>query len=103
MLWCLQITVADSGGLSAPPSFYVGGDSLSALTLVLNIEKVTGAKLSVGALFGALTIERLAELIAGGDAESREPRMLAIQPRGSRPPFFCALAGPWCRGLAVRL
>jgi acyl-CoA synthetase (AMP-forming)/AMP-acid ligase II/thioesterase domain-containing protein/acyl carrier protein len=84
--------------------FDAGGDSLSALELIVNVEKATGVSLSMAALFDAPTVEKLAELVAhGGETEKRQTKLLLIQPRGSRPAFFVVHAGPLFRRLAFRL
>ncbi len=83
--------------------FDAGGDSLSAVSLFAEIEQVMGAQLSIGDLFEAPTIERLALLVANYSSARERPLLVAIQPAGSRPPFFCIGAGPLFRELAHRL
>jgi acyl-CoA synthetase (AMP-forming)/AMP-acid ligase II/acyl carrier protein len=84
--------------------FDAGGDSLSALELMVNVEKATGVRLSMAALFDAPTVEKLAELVAhGGETEKGQTKLLLIQPTGSRPAFFGVHAGPLFRRLAYRL
>jgi thioesterase domain-containing protein/acyl carrier protein len=66
--------------------FLLGGDSLRAVELFLAIERELGRNLPVAALFEAGTVAEMARLI-----ESEEPPgcVVAIQPGGDRPPFFC--------------
>jgi acyl-CoA synthetase (AMP-forming)/AMP-acid ligase II/thioesterase domain-containing protein/acyl carrier protein len=66
--------------------FLAGGDSLQAVDLFLEVEKVLGRRLPVACLFEAGTVAEMAVLI-----EKAEPQgcMVAIQPKGTRPPFFC--------------
>jgi thioesterase domain-containing protein/acyl carrier protein len=70
--------------------FLMGGDSLQAVDLFLEIEQVLHRRLPVAVLFEAGTIAQMATLI-----EDEEPQgcMVAIQPvispGGARPPFFC--------------
>ncbi|NEP03802.1 MAG: amino acid adenylation domain-containing protein [Okeania sp. SIO4D6] len=88
--------------------FELGGHSLLAVRLMAEIEKRFGKNLSLAALFQGATVERLAILVCqSGDAET--PRieippkisltqntdteswspLVAIQPEGNHPPFFC--------------
>jgi oxalate---CoA ligase len=97
-----QLLQLDSIGLD-DDFFELGGDSLSATQLGLIIEHVAGVQLTVGALFEVPTIRQLAILISEGQSDRQRPRIAAIQPLGSRPPFFCVGAGPLFRGLAERL
>ena len=83
--------------------FDIGGDSASAAQLAASIEQVTGAKLSIGALLEAPTIAQLAAAISDGRTTTHDPRVVAVQSTGSRPPFFCVNAGPMYRNLASRL
>ena len=66
--------------------FLLGGDSLQAVDLFLEIEQVLRRRLPVAVLFEAGTVAEMAMLI-----EEEEPQgcMVAIQPNGARPPFFC--------------
>jgi thioesterase domain-containing protein/acyl carrier protein len=83
--------------------FDAGGDSLCAVCLLAEIEQVMGTQLSIGDLFEAPTIARLALLLSDNPAAHDCPDLVAIQPAGSRPPFFCIFAGPLFRELARRL
>ncbi|MCP5425324.1 MAG: hypothetical protein H6970_09690 [Gammaproteobacteria bacterium] len=69
--------------------FELGGHSLLALRLIAGIERQFGQKLPLGTLFQGPTIERLATVLQKrGDLSHWSP-LVAIQPRGSRPPLFC--------------
>jgi phthiocerol/phenolphthiocerol synthesis type-I polyketide synthase E len=70
--------------------FDLGGDSILAVQLFAQIEKVFKAKLPVATLFEAPTIEGLAHILRR-DAPSRGgwSPLVAIQTAGPRPPFFC--------------
>jgi amino acid adenylation domain-containing protein len=70
----------------------LGGYSLSAVRLFARIEKVTGKNLPVAALFHAPTIEQLARRISHQGGAAPWKSLAAIQPAGSRPPFFCVHA-----------
>ena len=69
--------------------FDLGGDSILAVQLFAQIEKVFQIKLPVATLFEAPTIEALAQILQREAAASGWSPLVAIQPNGSRPPFFC--------------
>ena len=66
--------------------FGLGGDSLRATELFLEIEKELGRVLSISLLFEAGTVSELAKRIESGLQQSC---IVPIQPDGKRPPFFC--------------
>ena len=68
--------------------FELGGDSLNAVRLLLQIEEATGRSLSLVALINAPTVAGLAEQMLSG-VDSGESPLVAINPTGSQPPFFC--------------
>jgi amino acid adenylation domain-containing protein len=72
--------------------FDLGGHSLLAVRLFAQIEKVTGMRLPVAALFHAPTIEQLAQLMSQQQGAAQWKSLVAIQPGGSRPPLFCVHA-----------
>jgi oxalate---CoA ligase len=82
--------------------FEAGGDSLSALELQAEIERQFGIRMSLVVLFEAPTIRGLAARINDGNT-ARPERVAAIQPGGTRPPFFCIGAGVRFRKLALAL
>jgi amino acid adenylation domain-containing protein len=66
----------------------LGGNSLLAMRTVLQIERILGKRLSLATFFQAPTIERLTLEL---EMQGRGPvwsSLVAIQPHGSRPPFF---------------
>jgi amino acid adenylation domain-containing protein len=66
----------------------LGGDSLSAMALCLEIKKIFGKELSPVVLYEGATIEGLAEMLTrSGDAPSWSP-LVPLQPKGNWPPFF---------------
>lgn len=70
--------------------FDLGGDSLLAVQMFAQVDKVFGVKLPVATLFEAPTVGELAKVLVEETASrSRWSSIVAIQPKGTRPPFFC--------------
>ena len=68
--------------------FDLGGHSLLAVKLFGQIERQTGKKLPLQALFQAPTVEGLANLIRSEGWVAPGSCIVEIQPSGSRPPIF---------------
>ena len=68
--------------------FELGGHSLLALRLISQINETFGKKLPLAAVFQAPTIEQLTRLVAGDIVRPTWSSLYAIQPQGSKPPFF---------------
>ena len=66
----------------------LGGDSLLAASLFAQIEKTFAKKLPLAILIEASTVKRLARVLRG-ERWSALSSLIAIQPNGSKPPFFC--------------
>jgi len=73
--------------------FDLGGHSLMAARLVREIQKATGRKIPVSAIFKAPTIETLARLIRDNSSFAPEPISLKLREGANRIPFF-AIAAP---------
>ncbi|HEY9402415.1 MAG TPA: amino acid adenylation domain-containing protein [Pyrinomonadaceae bacterium] len=69
--------------------FESGGHSLLALRLLARIKQHFQQSILIEAMLQAETIEKLAELIRRPASEDAWSPLVALQPRGSRPPFFC--------------
>ncbi|MCL1465995.1 non-ribosomal peptide synthetase [Argonema galeatum] len=69
--------------------FYLGGDSLLAIRLMDAIEKQFNRELPLSALFLNPTIEGLASILATQTNSLPWSPLVPIQPKGSKPPFFC--------------
>ncbi|MGK7902426.1 MAG: amino acid adenylation domain-containing protein, partial [Hormoscilla sp.] len=72
--------------------FELGGHSLLAVTLFSEIEKVTKQKLPLATLFQAPTIAELGKIIRTDGWSAPWSPLVAMQPNGSKPPFFCVHA-----------
>jgi len=69
--------------------FELGGHSLLAVRLMAEIQQQLGKNLSLATLFQGATIEQLANILRQQtDSQSWSP-LVAIQPHGSKRPFFC--------------
>jgi thioesterase domain-containing protein/acyl carrier protein len=82
--------------------FDLGGDSLQSIMLLAGIEGALDRKLPLGVLYEAPTIAGLAASLDDPDS-LRAPLVLAIQPSGLRPPFFCVAAFAMFRPLARKV
>jgi thioesterase domain-containing protein/acyl carrier protein len=84
--------------------FDIGGHSLLAVKLVSEIEKRTGRRVPLAALFQSRTIEELAKL-TGSDGGPQQPLSSAfVQLRpGTKPPLFAAGSHPRYVDVARRL
>ena len=69
--------------------FDLGGHSLLAVQLFTQIEKMTGKNLPLVTLFQAPTVEQLATILRDEGWIAPWSSLVAIQPGGSRPPFYC--------------
>ena len=81
VLGCETINVNDN-------FFELGGHSLLAVRLFARIEKRFGRRLPLATLFQSPTVRQLAAAL-GQDSPSSSSSLVAIQPRGTRRPFFC--------------
>jgi acyl-CoA synthetase (AMP-forming)/AMP-acid ligase II/thioesterase domain-containing protein/acyl carrier protein len=68
--------------------FDLGGNSLLAVSLIMEIEKAFGRRLPPSFLFHAATVEQLAEIFRKREAAFLSSPLVAIQPGGPKPAFF---------------
>lgn len=69
--------------------FDLGGDSILAVQMFAQIERVLQVKLPVATLFEAPTIRDLVEILHRETPKFPRGSLVAIQTKGSRPPFYC--------------
>ena len=73
--------------------FDLGGRSILAARLFVRISSVFGKDLPLAALFQAPTVELLAKQLRPESHATGYATLVAIQPHGTNPPFFCVHGG----------
>ena len=73
--------------------FDLGGRSVVAAQLFTKMSREFGRDLPLALLFKAPTIRELARHLRKESATPRYESVIAIQPKGARPPFFCVHGG----------
>lgn len=68
--------------------FDLGGDSLRAASLIIDVEKHFGKKIRLNDFFVAPTLAGLAALLRESGYSSKWTSLIPIQSHGSKPPFF---------------
>jgi amino acid adenylation domain-containing protein len=68
--------------------FELGGNSLRAMSVFMEIESTLNQKLPLATLFKASTIEQIAQQLQSEQPEGQWRSLVAIQPKGSKPPLF---------------
>ncbi|MCZ8117803.1 MAG: thioesterase domain-containing protein [Microcystis sp. LE18-22.4A] len=68
--------------------FDLGGDSILAVKLVAEIEKICSKELSIVVLYQAPTVEKLAKILSRGEWSSSWYSLVPIQPLGDKIPLF---------------
>ncbi len=95
-IWCKALGCREIG--LNDNFFELGGDSLSAITVLTKVEQALGQRLSLSSLIQAPTIQEFSALFPQVEEEIVQKRevatprwksLVAIQPSGSRIPFFC--------------
>jgi non-ribosomal peptide synthetase component F/thioesterase domain-containing protein len=73
--------------------FELGGNSLLAIRLFAEIDRIFHVHLPISTLFYAKTIAEFSELIVKQQSVESWSSLVPIQPNGSRIPFFCVHGG----------
>jgi thioesterase domain-containing protein/acyl carrier protein len=73
--------------------FKLGGDSISAMSLLALVAQETGCPLPAGGVFQAPTIAQMAVLLTASADPTQWSALVPIQARGSKPPLFCIHPG----------
>lgn len=68
--------------------FELGGDSLQALELLVQIEKATGKQLPLGTLYQSSTVETIAREVRSRASHEEWSSLVPLQTSGARPPLF---------------
>ena len=68
--------------------FKLGGHSLIAVQVMTQIEKETGKRLPLSALFDTSTVEKLAKLLTSGGTANSWNSLVAIKPEGNKMPLY---------------
>jgi amino acid adenylation domain-containing protein len=86
-IWCAVLSKEKIG--TRDNFFDLGGHSLLAARLMHRIEQTLGQRLPLAALLQAPTVEQFAALLRQEGWSASWSSLVAIQPEGSRAPFFC--------------
>jgi thioesterase domain-containing protein len=73
--------------------FDLGGRSILAARLFTRIARTFGKELPLSTLFRSPTVEQLANELRPLAKDAEYPTLVAIQEKGSQPPFFCVHGG----------
>lgn len=85
-----QVLDCDYEQISLCDNFFdLGGDSLKAVSLFIEIEKVFGKRLPIDSLWQAPTIEQLLKKIAHEETIESFESLVLMKEGNSKPPIFC--------------
>ncbi len=85
-LWAVTLNLPK---VSTHANFFdLGGQSLSAVSLFVKIEKEFGKKLPLATLFSCPTVAKLAEALQDGQARKSWSPLVPITSKGTKPPLF---------------
>lgn len=69
--------------------FDLGGDSVQAVRIFVEIKKITGATLPLVTLFESPTVAQLTQLLGDRNWKPHWRSLVPIKTSGARPPFYC--------------
>ncbi|HEY0737917.1 MAG TPA: amino acid adenylation domain-containing protein, partial [Herpetosiphonaceae bacterium] len=72
--------------------FALGGHSLLVVRLMAQIQTQLGQKIPLATLFQEPTVEHLARTLRQWETQALATPLIALQPSGNQPPFFCVHA-----------
>lgn len=73
--------------------FKIGGDSITAMSLLALVSQETGLPLPAGGMFQAPTVSTMAELLLASAEPSKWTPLVPIQTGGQKTPLFCVHPG----------
>jgi enterobactin synthetase component F len=82
-----ELTGATQVGLD-DDFFELGGDSLSMVRLILEIERATGQSLPLTHVYGVATVAGIARLLDGQNSASSHSPLVLLRPGDETPPLF---------------
>ena len=86
--------ILNRGAVGVEDDFFeIGGHSLLAMRMFVQIRETFGRSLPLSTLFHAPTISALAALLDGHDNGATPSTLVALQPCGAEPPLFCIHGG----------
>lgn len=89
--WRTQLNVQN---LSVNDNFFdLGGNSLMAIRLMLQIEKETGIRLPISTLFDSPTIEELCKMLRGEKSRKKWQSLVPIKTDGGKTPLYLVHGG----------
>lgn len=76
--------------VGATDSFFdLGGDSLRAVQLVLEVERTLNKSLPLSVFYHAATVRAMARWLSGETQDSPARGVICLNPNGTKPPLFC--------------
>ena len=83
-----------AGAIGVHDDFFArGGDSLKAMDLIARLDRRFGYDVAMHELVHGPTVEQLAATIRNQHQRGPWSPLVALQPKGTRPPFFCVHPG----------
>jgi amino acid adenylation domain-containing protein len=76
--------------VGATDSFFdLGGDSLRAVQLVLEVERTLNKSLPLSVFYHTATVREMARWLSGETQDSPARGVICLNPNGTKPPIFC--------------